>query len=153
MLEMVLKALKEIKAELGAQTKGIQRLESAIDLQQRTSAGPSLDSSMLDLLPLTTQSSLGSLSAYSKMTLTEQDWNAIVTPMTKEKSATTNSTYSSGLCDADRERYAQKLELCGFDPFELDAREWLVSADVWPRVNMCDIHDFLVVRTSFLTRK
>ncbi|KAH7947833.1 hypothetical protein HPB52_016161 [Rhipicephalus sanguineus] len=81
------------------------------------------------------------------------DRNAIVTPMTKEKSATTNSTYSSGLCDADRERYAQKLELCGFDPFELDAREWLVSADVWPRVNMCDIHDFLVVRTSFLTRK
>ncbi|KAH7944090.1 hypothetical protein HPB52_015341 [Rhipicephalus sanguineus] len=74
--------------------------------------------------------------------------NAIVTPMTKEKSATTNSTYSSGLCDADRERYAQKLELCGFDPFELDARKWLVSADVWPRVNMCDIHDFLVVNHS-----
>lgn len=61
MLEKVLKALKEIKAELGAQSKGIQRLESAIDLQQRPSAGPSLDSSVLDLLPLTTQSSLEEL--------------------------------------------------------------------------------------------
>ncbi|KAL1473419.1 hypothetical protein MTO96_038690 [Rhipicephalus appendiculatus] len=61
MLEKVLKALKEIKAELGVQSKGIQSLESATDLQKRPSAGPSLDSSVLDLLPLTTQSSLQEL--------------------------------------------------------------------------------------------
>lgn len=68
-------------------------------------------------------------------------------------SVTANANYSSGLCDADRERYAQKLDLCGFGPFELDARDCLISANIWPRVNMCDIHSFLVLRTSFLTRK
>lgn len=73
-------------------------------------------------------------------------------PMTG-KSVTANANYSSGLCDADRERYAQKLDLCGFDPFELDARDCLISANILPRVNMCDIHYFLVLRTSFLTRK
>lgn len=67
-------------------------------------------------------------------------------------SAAINTGYISGLCDMDRERYALKVDLCGFDPFELDARDCENSCALLPRVTMCDIFDFLVLRTSFVTK-
>lgn len=61
MREKVLKALKEIKDERDAQIKRIQRLESAMELYPRPPVGLSLNSSVLDLLPLTTHSCLQEL--------------------------------------------------------------------------------------------
>lgn len=63
------------------------------------------------------------------------------------------SAYVASLCDADKERYAAKIKACGVDPFSLDALDCAVDVNLWPRINMCDIHDYLVSRTSFVTRK
>ncbi|KAH9361471.1 hypothetical protein HPB48_004586 [Haemaphysalis longicornis] len=62
------------------------------------------------------------------------------------------ASYSSSLCGSDRQRYEDKTELCGVDPFDPGVR-YVANVDLWPRVDKCDIMDFLVLRTSFVSRK
>ncbi|KAH9380838.1 hypothetical protein HPB48_008577 [Haemaphysalis longicornis] len=47
----------------------------------------------------------------------------------------------------------QKIDVCGIDPFLLDARDCVFNADLWPHITVMDIHDFLVLRTRFITSK
>lgn len=67
-------------------------------------------------------------------------------------SAAINASFMSGLCDMDRERYVQKIYICGFDAFELDTRDCEKSCALLPQGTMFDIFDFLVLRTSFVTK-
>lgn len=62
------------------------------------------------------------------------------------------ASYLSSLCGSDRKRYEDKTELCGADPFDPGVR-YVANVDLWPRVDKCDIMDFLVLRTSFVSRK
>ncbi|XP_064487680.1 uncharacterized protein LOC135399876 [Ornithodoros turicata] len=64
-----------------------------------------------------------------------------------------SANYLSSLSDADRARYEQKIAQCGVDPFSIDAKNCTSNVDLWPQIDMCDILDFLVLRTSFITRK
>lgn len=69
---------------------------------------------------------------------------------------TTNSSSVSAIqtvgmdCTIWTEWYITKVELCGADSFPHDV--CTASADLWPRINMCDIHNFLVLLTCFGTR-
>ncbi|KAH6920725.1 hypothetical protein HPB50_028287 [Hyalomma asiaticum] len=61
--------------------------------------------------------------------------------------------YTATLCQKDRERYEEKTRSCGLDPFTLRAGDCVSDVDLWPRVDSSDIHEFLVLRTSFITRE
>ncbi|KAH6944504.1 hypothetical protein HPB50_003634 [Hyalomma asiaticum] len=61
--------------------------------------------------------------------------------------------YTATLCQKDRERYEEKTRSCGLDPFTLRAGDCVSEVDLWPRVDSSDIHEFLVLRTSFITRE
>ncbi|KAH8019757.1 hypothetical protein HPB51_021580 [Rhipicephalus microplus] len=58
----------------------------------------------------------------------------------------------STLSGSDRQRYGEKIELCGVNPFSPGVR-YVANFDLWPHVDKRDISDFLVLRTSFATRK
>ncbi|KAH6943543.1 hypothetical protein HPB50_024316 [Hyalomma asiaticum] len=45
------------------------------------------------------------------------------------------------------------MRLCGQDPLMLRAGDCVSEVDLWPRVDSSDIHEFLVLRTSFITRE
>ncbi|KAH7938732.1 hypothetical protein HPB52_000151 [Rhipicephalus sanguineus] len=55
------------------------------------------------------------------------------------------------LCQKDRERYEEKTRLCGLDLFTLPADDRVSDVDLWPRVDISDIQECLVLRTSFIT--
>ena len=59
--------------------------------------------------------------------------------------------YTATLCEKDRERYEEKTRDCGLDPFTLRADDCVSDVDLWPRVDISDIHEFLVLGTSFIT--
>ncbi|KAH7944022.1 hypothetical protein HPB52_014347 [Rhipicephalus sanguineus] len=63
----------------------------------------------------------------------------------------TLEVYTATLCQKDRERYEEKTRLCGPDPFTLRADDSVSGVELWPRVDISDIHEFLVLRTSFIT--
>lgn len=50
-------------------------------------------------------------------------------------------------------RYEDKTKQCGVDPFTLRADDCTVDLNLWPPVDVADIHEFLVLRTSFITRQ
>ncbi|KAH6948428.1 hypothetical protein HPB50_024369 [Hyalomma asiaticum] len=53
----------------------------------------------------------------------------------------------------NRERYEIKTTPCGLDPFTLRAGDYVSDVDLWPRVDSSNIHEFLVLRTNFITRE
>ncbi|KAH7984256.1 hypothetical protein HPB52_018658 [Rhipicephalus sanguineus] len=59
--------------------------------------------------------------------------------------------YTATLCQKDRERYEEKTRLCGLNPFALRADDCVSDMDLSPHVDISDIHEFLVLRTSFIT--
>lgn len=61
--------------------------------------------------------------------------------------------YAATLCVKDQARYSEKVALCGVDPFELRESDWVRDVNLWPRIDAADISEFLVLRTSFLTRQ
>lgn len=61
--------------------------------------------------------------------------------------------YAATLCVKDQVRYSSKVALCGVDPFELRESDCVRDINLWPRIDAADINEFLVLRTSFLTRQ
>ncbi|XP_037508471.2 uncharacterized protein LOC119384903 [Rhipicephalus sanguineus] len=61
--------------------------------------------------------------------------------------------YETTLSPKDRERYNEKIQLCGVDPFKMQAADCIADVNLWPRVDASDICEFLVLRTSFVTRQ
>lgn len=43
--------------------------------------------------------------------------------------------------------------MCGADPFALLPTDFVSDCKLWPRVEMTDIQDYLILKTSFVTRK
>ncbi|KAK8767266.1 hypothetical protein V5799_005952 [Amblyomma americanum] len=68
-------------------------------------------------------------------------------------SAVSSETYVSTLCPKDRAHYEEKTNQCGVDPFTLRADDCTVDFNLWPSVDIADINEFLVLRTSFVTRQ
>lgn len=61
--------------------------------------------------------------------------------------------YATSLKGSDKQRYCEKIKLCGADPFVLRAGDCTTDLSWWPCVDEADINEFLVLRTRFLTRK
>ncbi|KAH7947518.1 hypothetical protein HPB52_012640 [Rhipicephalus sanguineus] len=59
--------------------------------------------------------------------------------------------YTVTLCQKDRERCEEKTRLCVLDPFTLHANDCVSDVDFWPRTDISYIHEFLVLRTTFIT--
>lgn len=62
-------------------------------------------------------------------------------------------SYASSLRGDDLRRYEEKLARCGCDPLQLPAADCVKGWSEWPDVDFSDIYEFLVTRTSFLTRQ
>ncbi|XP_077527601.1 uncharacterized protein LOC144138970 [Haemaphysalis longicornis] len=67
--------------------------------------------------------------------------------------AQNETVYAATLCLKDQARYSEKVVLCGVDPFELSESDCVRDVNLWPRVDAADISEFLVLRTSFITRQ
>ncbi|KAH6933487.1 hypothetical protein HPB50_015560 [Hyalomma asiaticum] len=65
----------------------------------------------------------------------------------------TQEDYTATLCQKDHERYEENTRICVRDPFTLRAGDCVSEVDLWPRVDSSDIHEFLVLRTSLITRE
>ncbi|CAN7940649.1 unnamed protein product, partial [Ixodes hexagonus] len=65
----------------------------------------------------------------------------------------TTTPYCLSLGGRDRLRYEDKVAMCGADPFALLPTDFVRDCELWPRVEMTDIHDYLILMTSFVTRK
>ncbi|XP_054928517.1 uncharacterized protein [Dermacentor andersoni] len=61
--------------------------------------------------------------------------------------------YAAMLSERDRQRYEIKTKAIGMDPFTMRASDCIKDIGLWPCVDSSDIHEFLVLRTSFTTRK
>lgn len=76
-----------------------------------------------------------------------------VNVMAASRSRVDKTTYASSLRGDDRRRYEEKLARCGCDPLQLPAAECVYGCSEWPDVDFNDIYEYLVTRTSFLTRQ
>ncbi|KAH7968261.1 hypothetical protein HPB52_007270 [Rhipicephalus sanguineus] len=59
--------------------------------------------------------------------------------------------YTPTLCRKDRERYEEKTRPLRAAPIHAPSDDCVSDVDLWPRVDIADIHEFLVLRTSFIT--
>ncbi|KAM7281644.1 hypothetical protein ISCGN_006205 [Ixodes scapularis] len=61
--------------------------------------------------------------------------------------------YGLSLSGRERTRYEEKVKMCGADPFALPPMDLVRNSNLWPQVEMGDIHNYLILKTSFVTRK
>ncbi|KAM7310280.1 hypothetical protein ISCGN_007193 [Ixodes scapularis] len=61
--------------------------------------------------------------------------------------------YYDGLTGQERSRYDSKIAMRGIDPFTLKPKDMRKDWKLWPELNIGDITDYLVTKTSYVTRK
>lgn len=75
--------------------------------------------------------------------------------MANSRASSSGSTsYHNELQGEERRRYEAKIAMCGgLDPFTLKATDLKKDWKLWPQLDAGDIIDYLVRKTSYLTRK
>lgn len=63
------------------------------------------------------------------------------------------SSYADTLNGGDKKRYEEKIALCDGDPYLMDLSEFSLDEDSYPRVGLVEISDYLVLSTSFISKK
>lgn len=64
------------------------------------------------------------------------------------------SEYARKLPASVRSRYEEKVLMCGGkDPLSLSVDETVADTSAYPKVEECDVKDYLVGKTSFITRE
>ncbi|CAN7950895.1 unnamed protein product [Ixodes pacificus] len=71
----------------------------------------------------------------------------------RASSSGSTSCYHDELQGEERRRYEAKIAMCGLDPFTLKATDLKKDWKLWPQLDAGDIIDYLVRKTSYLTRK
>ena len=60
--------------------------------------------------------------------------------------------YVDTLDSLTRERYTEKLKLCGRDPYTIPASEWGTDISVLPDISYPDIVNYLMIEVHILCR-
>lgn len=63
------------------------------------------------------------------------------------------SDYYDKLEGPEKERYREKVQLCGFDPYSLKKSDFEENVELFPELEYPDIVNYLVLQTSWLTSK
>lgn len=67
--------------------------------------------------------------------------------------AWTKEPYVDTLSSGDKLRYASKSTACGGDPYAMNRSDFSEDESLWPRIGLVEINEYLVLSTSYLTKK